>query len=86
MERQCQWCGAYLSTHGGHGGPIRRHGWVSYECGTRWHPQHGWSRDLVGGCEARAYKSALEAIRYSQPLGNTRARRIAADALSGDPQ
>lgn len=33
------------------GSPYRRFGWYHYRCGTRWHPEHGWSRLGASYCE-----------------------------------
>jgi hypothetical protein len=41
--KECKFCGAGRQIHGGHGGQHRRFGWFHYECGTRWHHEHGWS-------------------------------------------
>ena len=57
---RCQWCNACLQYHGGHGRPYRRLGWFRYECGTKWHPKHGWSHDLSGRCRANALERVLK--------------------------
>ena len=81
MEKQCRWCGAAPSIHGGHGRPVRYHGWFRYRCGTRWHPEHGWSQDHGGGCVANIYERALSYIKMKRTITAAEAKRVARQAL-----
>ena len=81
MEKQCRWCGAAPSYHGGHGRPVRYHGWFRYRCGARWHPEHGWARDLGGKCVATIYKRALLFIVKTRAYDIKAARRVARKAI-----
>ena len=80
MEKQCRWCGAAPSIHGGHGRPIRLHGWFRYQCGTRWHPEHGWSR-CDDTCRANVYERALNYIKMKRTITVAEVRRVARQAL-----
>ena len=81
MEKQCRWCGAALQYHAGHGRPYRRNGWFHYECGTRWHPDSGWNRDLDGRCEANVYERALNYIKMKRTITVVEAQRVVREAL-----
>ncbi len=86
MENECTWCGALIQYHAGWGKPYHRRGWFHFDCGTRWHPQYGWSRDFGGRCEANVYKKALRFIAKPRACDIKKARRTARVALVNGAQ
>ena len=76
---RCPLCGMPACIHGGHGGPIKRNGWISYECGTRWHKQWGWSAGH-SGCLAQRYFNALHKIAHGR-LSDRQKLRVAREAI-----
>lgn len=79
VPQNCPVCDAPACVHAGHGGPVRRYGWVAYECGRAWHPILGW-----GGheevCFKRRYWRALIQVGHAPTL--RKAKAIARAALS----
>jgi len=47
VPKKCKGCGALLQRlqlqSGVYGSPYKQHGWYRFYCGTKWHPEHGWS-------------------------------------------
>ncbi len=77
---ECPTCHAGRSLYGGHGGQIVRFRWRSYQCGRKWHPQHGWRSSLGTCCLERRYRDALLLILHSKGK-NAAAAEIAKVAL-----
>ena len=73
---RCPVCDAPPCVHGGHGGPIRRYGWVSYECGRAWHPDRGWGT-YEEYCLSRRYEAALRAVIKAPAAKRIRTARAA---------
>jgi hypothetical protein len=75
---KCPVCGCGPSFHGRYDYPIRRNGWCNYQCGRRWHPEHGW--DVVASrCESIRMRAAL--VEILDEVGIVGARKVAREAL-----
>lgn len=62
---ECPSCGAALQIHDGYHRPYRRLGWYVFgECGSRWHPEHGFSATRL--CKTRRelaeYRESVQAL------------------------
>jgi hypothetical protein len=78
----CPVCNSRRSVHGRYAYPIRRGGWWYYECGRRWHPEHGWSGPLEYHClEIRQLFALLKITDESEVKTLKQAREVADDAI-----
>jgi len=67
MPDKCKYCKApmqRLRLRDGHlGSPYRRFGWYHYDCGMRWHPEHGWTgRWQAPYCQLRTEKAKTKKL------------------------
>ncbi len=74
----CVRCGAYPSLHGGTNRQIRRHGWYSYLCGSRWHADYGFKFD--DGCTLSVLREFL--IKVARMRDMAKVRRATHDILN----
>jgi len=73
----CSRCGAAPSLHGGTGRQIRRNGWSSYQCGSRWHVDYGFR--FSDGCTLGVLRKCL--VKVTRMRDMVRARRMARDLI-----